>query len=161
MSDFIYGIARVKFNNNTVGYIEKGSWDWGGSKPETVDVEAEQVPDAPVLVLQQKNGQISPTFNMIQLNYQQLQRLCGGELIEESGTVKGWEAPTDAVQIQGPWVIDFASGQSMQIPNGMILSNLGGKLSLTEVSKLECQLKIMKPSNGAAPYKIYDTPQEG
>lgn len=161
MSDFIYGIARVKFNNNTVGYIEKGSWDWGGSKPETVDVEAEQVPDAPVLVLQQKNGQISPTFNMIQLNYQQLQRLCGGSLTEESGSVTGWEAPTDAVQIQGPLTIDFKSGQTMQIPNGMILSNLGGKLSMTEVSKLECQLKIMKPSNGAAPYKIYDTPQEG
>ena len=28
---------------------EKGSWDWGGQKPESVDIEAEQVPDAPVL----------------------------------------------------------------------------------------------------------------
>ena len=24
---FIYGIAAVKFGNDTIGYIEKGSWD--------------------------------------------------------------------------------------------------------------------------------------
>ena len=55
---FIYGIAAVKFKEKTVGYIEKGSWDWGGSKPESTDVEAEQVPDAPVLTLLQKNSHV-------------------------------------------------------------------------------------------------------
>lgn len=163
--DFIYGIARVRFNNNTIGYIEKGSWDWGGSKAETVDVDAEQVPEAPVLILQQKGSQISPTFNMIQLNYQQLQRLLGGTLVNtgegQDAAVTGWEAPTNNVQIQGSWEIDFVSGQTMSIPNGLVLSNLGGKLSLTEVSKLECQLKIMKPNNGGSPYKINNTPEEG
>lgn len=49
--NFIYGIAVVKFGSATIGWIEKGSWDWGGTKPESVDVEAEQVPDAPVLTL--------------------------------------------------------------------------------------------------------------
>lgn len=44
---FMYGIGVVKFGDKTVGYIEKGSWDWGGAKPEKVDVEAEQVPGAP------------------------------------------------------------------------------------------------------------------
>ena len=39
---FIYGIAVVKFNSKEIGYIEKGSWDWGGTKPESTDVEAEQ-----------------------------------------------------------------------------------------------------------------------
>ena len=47
----MYGIGVVKFGDKTVGYIEKGSWDWGGAKPEKVDVEAEQVPGAPVLTL--------------------------------------------------------------------------------------------------------------
>lgn len=41
---FIYGIAVVKFNGKEIGYIEKGSWDWGGTKPESTDIEAEQVP---------------------------------------------------------------------------------------------------------------------
>ena len=30
---FIYGIAAVKFNDKLIGYIEKGSWDWGGTRP--------------------------------------------------------------------------------------------------------------------------------
>ena len=55
--NFIYGIAAVKFGTAVIGYIEKGSWDWGGTKPESVDVEAEQVPDAPVLTLVQKSDQ--------------------------------------------------------------------------------------------------------
>ena len=110
---FIYGIAAVKFKEKTVGYIEKGSWDWGGSKPESTDVEAEQVPDAPVLTLLQKNSQVSPSFNLIQLDYENLQAV------------------------------------------------LGGKLTLTEVSKVECQLKVNKPENGGAPYEINDSVSEG
>lgn len=159
--NFIYGIAAVKFGNDTIGYIEKGSWDWGGTKPESVDVEAEQVPDAPVLTLVQKNGQISPTFNLIQLDYENLQKVLGGTLVKQSDVVKGWQAPTSLVEKSGQWTIDFVSGQTMTIQNGTILANLGGKLTLTEVSKVECQLKVNKPANGGAPYEINDTPSEG
>ena len=166
--NFIYGIAAVKFGSFTIGYIEKGSWDWGGTKPESTDVEAEQVPDAPVLTLLQKNGQISPTFNLIQLDYQNLCQVLGGELVAsqvEVGGVTiehtGWKAPTSLVEKVGSWAIDFVSGQTMTIPNGTLLANLGGKLTLTEVSKVECQLKVNKPSNGGAPYEINDTPVSG
>ena len=61
----------------------------------------------------------------------------------------------------GKWTIDFVSGQTMTIPNGTILANLGGKLTLTEVSKIECQLKVNKPADGGAPYEINNTPSEG
>ena len=165
---FKYGIAEVRFKKkggttkDKVGYIEKGSWDWGGSKPESVDVEAEQVPDAPVLTLLQSNGKISPTFNLIQLDYENLQRSQGGTLIESgSGQDKkiiGWNAPTSLVNLSGEWEIEFASGQTMTIPNATILANLGGKLTLNEASKIECQLKINKPEeDGVPPYKIQDT----
>ncbi len=159
--NFIYGIAAVKFGNVLIGYIEKGSWDWGGKKPETTDVEAEQVPDAPVLTLVQKNGQISPTFNLIQLDYENLKNVLGGTLVGAAGNYTGWKAPTSLVEKSGGWTIDFVSGQTMTIPNGTILANLGGKLTLTEVSKVECQLKVNKPANGDAPYEINDTPVEG
>lgn len=162
---FIYGIAAVKFKEKTVGYIEKGSWDWGGSKPESTDVEAEQVPDAPVLTLLQKNGQVSPTFNLIQLDYENLQAVLGGDLVKTgaSGSEKitGWKAPTTLVEMRGPWEIAFVSGQTMKIPNGTVLANLGGKLTLTEVSKVECQLKVNKPEDGSAPYEINDTLSAG
>ena len=155
--NFIYGIATVKSGDLLIGWIEKGSWDWGGTKPETVDVEAEQVPDAPVLTLLQKNGQISPTFNIIQMDYKNIQALMGGTLVGSEDAPTGWKAPTDLVQKSGKWTIDFVSGQTMTIPNGTILANLGGKLALTEVSKLECQLKINKPEDNSASYEINDT----
>ena len=157
MKKFIYGIAAVYFAEALIGYIEKGSFDWGGSKPESVDVEAEQVPDAPVLTLLTKNGTISPTFNLIQLDYENLKAVLGGTLIGTEGSYTGWKAPTDLVQLSGKWTIDFVSGQTMTIPNGTILANLGGKLTLTEVSKLECQLKVNKPADGGSPYEINDT----
>ena len=162
---FIYGIAAVKFKEKTVGYIEKGSWDWGGSKPESTDVEAEQVPDAPVLTLLQKNSQVSPTFNLIQLDYENLQAVLGGKLVEtgqdSNKKVTGWQAPATLVELRGPWEIQFVSGQTMKIPNGTILASLGGKLTLTEVSKVECQLKVNKPETGGAPSEINDSVREG
>lgn len=163
--DFIYGIAAVKFGQVILGYIEKNSFDWGGTKPESTEVEAEQVPDAPVLTILQKNGRISPTFNIIQLDFQNLKNVLGGELVETMkdgvNTVTGWKAPSALVNISGKFTIDFASGQTMTIPNATILANLGGKLTLTEVSKLECQLKVNKPEDGGAPYEINETPDEG
>ena len=158
---FIYGIAEVRFNTKPIGYIEKGSWDWGGTKPESTDIEAEQVPDAPVLTLMNKNGTIAPTFNLIQLDYENLAAVLGGELVGNTGSYTGWKAPTNLVELRGPWEIEFVSGQTMKIPNGTILSNLGGKLTLTEVSKVECQLKVNKPDTaGTAPYEINDTVSE-
>lgn len=155
---FIYGIAAVKFNQKLIGYIEKGSWDWGGTKPESTDIEAEQVPDAPVLTLLNKNATIAPTFNLIQLDYENIAAVAGGELVGTEGNYTGWKAPIDLVEIRGPWEIDFVSGQTMKIPNGTILSNLGGKLTLTEVSKMECQLKVNKPEDASATsYEINNT----
>lgn len=163
--NFIYGIAAVKKGSTLIGYIEKGSWDWGGTKPESTDVEAEQVPDAPVLTLMQKNGQIAPTFNLIQLNYANIMSVLGGTLVETGSEgnkkVTGWKAPTSLINMTDKWSIDFVSGQTMTIPNGTILANLGGKLTLTEVSKIECQLKVNKPEDGGAPYEINDTLDEG
>ena len=154
---FIYGLARLKKGNKTMGYIEKGSWDWGGTKSEPVDVDAEQVPNAPVLTLISKVGTISPTFNLIQLDYEAFYEVLGGELVGTEGNYTGWKAPTNVVLLTDEWSIDFVSGQTMTIPNGTILANLGGKLTLSEVSKLECQLKINMPSDGGAPYEINDT----
>lgn len=153
--DFLYGLSKMSFNNKEVGYIEKDSFEWGGTAPESVDVEAEQVPDVPVLVLAQKNGTIAPKFNMIQLNYANLADMLGGEATET-----GWKAPTDLVQLSGPCTIDTPSGKRISIPNAMLLSNLDGKLTLTEVSKVACTLKLMKPADGSAPYEILDIPQE-
>lgn len=155
--NFIYGIARVLFNKQEVGWIEKGSWDWGGSKGEITEVFAEQVPATAVLVLSISNGTIKPTFNLIQLSYAMLKMALGGELIGDAQNPTGWSAPTSIIQLTGEISIEFVSGQTCTIPNGLLSANLGGKLALTEVSKLEVQLGVMLPEDGTAPYKIEDS----
>ncbi len=157
--NFIYGIGRMLFNDTEVGYIEKDSFEYGGTKPDTVDVEAEQVPGAPVLTLVQKNGQLSPTFNLIQLNYENIQLMLGGELIEKNNSVTGWKAPTDLVEVTGDVKIETVSGQTIHFPNAAVEASFDGKLALSEVSKIAVQLKVNMPSEGA-PYEIYDTDED-
>ena len=154
---FMYGIGEVRFGEKIIGYIEKNSWDWGGSKPETVDVEAEQVPTAPVLTLVTKNGTIAPTFNLIQLDYENLHLALGGTLVGDSGAYTGWKAPTSLVELRDKCEIDLVSGQTVIIPAATLTANLGGKLTLTEVSKLECKLTANMPSDGSEPYQVLDT----
>lgn len=154
---FMYGIAQVTLDGEAVGYIEKDSWEWGGEKGESVDVNAEQVPGAPVLVLQQSNAKLKPTFNMIQLDYETLHQFLGGTLVGSSGSYTGWKAPTDIIELSGKWAIKLVSGQTVTIPNGKLSANLGGKLALSEVSKLECELAVMAPDDGGAPYEVSDS----
>lgn len=152
----MYGIGKLTLGDFEVGYIEKGSFDFGGKEPESVDIEAEQVPDAPVLSLAQKNGSIEPSFNLIQLNYENIQMALGGTLVKTGEKVTGWEAPSELIDQSGPCVIDLVSGQRITIPNGKILANLSGKLTLTETAKIAVKLKIQKPKEGGAPYSIND-----
>ena len=154
---FMYGIGVVKFGEKQIGYIEKNSWDWGGVKPEKVEVEAEQVPGAPVLTLVTKNGTIAPTFNLIQLDYENLHLAMGGTLIGTEGAYTGWKAPTELVELRDKCEIKLKSGQTVRIPNATLMGNLGGKLTLTEVSKIECQMTVNAPAGGGSPYEVVNT----
>lgn len=154
---FMYGIGEVTFGGKAIGYIEKGSWNWGGKKPETVDVEAEQVPTAPVLTLVTKNGTIAPTFNLIQLDYENLHLALGGTLVGEPGAYTGWKAPSDLVELRGECKIKLVSGQTVTMANATMTANLDGKLTLTEVSKIACQLTANMPSDGSSPYEVNDS----
>lgn len=158
----MYGVGAVKYKDFVVGYIERNSFDMGGQKPESAKIEAEQVPGTPVLIIPQSNGSIAPTFNVIQLNYENLHSLLGGtmhykEEDSEKKTPIGWTAPTAAVLLTGPWEIALVSGQSILIPNGTLLSNLGGKLTLTETAKIECTLEVAMPEDGSQPYGVFNT----
>ena len=56
----MYGLGAVKYKDFVVGYIEPGSFDMGGVKPESTKINAEQVPGTPVLIIPQSNGSIAP-----------------------------------------------------------------------------------------------------
>lgn len=158
----MYGVGEVKFSGFTIGYIEKGSFDLGGQKGEVTKIEAEQAPGTPVLVIPQSNGTISPTFNLVQLDYENLHTCLGGYLHyaandSEKTTPIGWTAPKSIVVLEGPWEIKLVSGQSILIPNALFQSDLEGKLALTEVAKVACQLEPMAPEDGGQPYGVFDS----
>lgn len=158
----MYGIGAVCFKNKDIGYIEKNSFDLGGKKPEAAEIEAEQVPGAPVLIIPQSNGTIGPTFNAIELVYENLQALLGGKIHKKQKdgkeVVTGWTAPSSVLILSGPFELRLVSGQSILLPNATLLCNLGGKLTLTETAKVECQLKLAAPEEKEIPpYGIYDS----
>lgn len=153
---FQYGIGQLMINDFVVGYIEKDSFDYGGQKGESVGVNAEQVPSVPVLVLQQSNGTIKPTFNIIQVDYKNLVKTMGGSVVGPAENPTGWNAPSEIVRVGGYVQIDLVSGQSVLIPQSVVTANLGGKLCLTETSKIEVELGIEQPSEGS-PYGTHDT----
>ena len=78
------------------------------------------------------------------------------ELLAQEDPV-GWTAPSVAMVMQGPWKLDLVSGKSILIPNATLLSNLGGKLTLTETAKIECTLEVAMPEDGSQPYGVFDT----
>ena len=88
----MYGVGAVKYKDFVVGYIEKNSFDMGGQKPESAKIEAEQVPGTPVLIIPQSNGSIAPTFNVIQLNYENLHSLLGGTMHSNGKESNGRES---------------------------------------------------------------------
>lgn len=157
--DFMYGIGEVRYRGTKIGYIAKNSFDLGGEKPQAAEIEAEQVPGSPVLVIAQSNGKIGPKFDMIQLTFESLQRLLGGRLIKSSdGTITGWTAPRSALVLEGPWEIKLVSGQSILIPNATLLTDLGGKLTLSETAKIEVELKVAMPTEeGIPPYGVFNS----
>lgn len=157
--NFMYGIGEVLYRGEKIGYIAKNSFDLGGVKPEAAEIEAEQVPGSPVLVIAQSNGKIGPKFDMIQLSFESLQQLLGGRLIKNSeNKVTGWTAPRSAMVMEGPWELELVSGQSILIPNATLLADLAGKLTLTETAKIEVELKVAMPTEeGVPPYGVFDS----
>ena len=156
--NFMYGIGAVKYKGTKVGYIEKNSFDLGGSKPEVAKIEAEQCPGASVLNIPQSNGKIAPNFNMIQLNFESLKQFLGGALHKKGETTTGWTAPSSTIILAGPWEIALVSGQSILIPNATLLSDLGGKLALTETAKIEVSLEISMPTTkDVPPYGVFSS----
>lgn len=154
--NFMYGLGALKYKGRPVGYVAKNSFDMGGTKPESTDIEAEQVPGTPVLVIPQSNGKIAPKFDLIQLNFESLQQFLGGTLHKEGETIVGWTAPAAAMVMDGPWELELVSGQSVLIPNATLLSDLAGKLTLTETAKIEVELKVSMPATaGVPPYGVF------
>lgn len=152
VNKFMYGIGEVTIGEVVVGFIEKDSFQFNGKEAEIVEVFASQNKGAPVAVLTQKAATIAPSFNLIQLDFANLELVMGGKKTETS-----WEAPAEVVTIEKKVVIKTDSGHTITIPKAKIVANFEGGLLLTDVAKVKVTLTPLAESAEAAPYKIEKT----
>ena len=121
----MYGVGRLRFKQQTLGYIQKGTFKLNGQKGTNAKVEAEQVPSAPVLVIPQTNGSIAPSFGLIEWDYAIMHLLMGGTLVrDDAGNTIGWRAPGGLVETRGEFVIETMSKKRITIFDSLLQSFL-------------------------------------
>lgn len=161
MNDFMYGLAAVKVGEKVLGYIEENSFKLNGAKGEVTKVNAAQKHGGPVLVIPKSNGTIAPSFDLIQMNYEHMAALMGGEVVKDDGQkVKGWDAPSELVQVTTPLTIQTDSAHEIKIKKAFVSAYIDGDLSLDSVSKVKVETEVMIPDDGGKPYSIEDVATE-
>lgn len=151
----MYGLAAVKVDQKLLGYIEENSFKLNGSKGEVTKINAAQVHGGPVLVIPKSNGTIAPTFDMIQMSFENMQTLMGGEL-KKDGTqnIIGWKAPSKLIQITKPVTIQTDSEHEISIKKALISAYIDGDLNLDSVSKVKVEVTVMTPDDNSEPFEI-------
>lgn len=162
-SKYMRGIAALKFNGETLGYVKKGSFKLNGKEAEYTPIEAEQVPDGPVEIILTKNATIEPTFSLIELEYERLQATMGGALVKEGEgadvKVVGWDAPVNLDAVIGNFVLDFYTGRSIPVPRALLLASITGDVTFATPTELSCKVLPIKDLSDVqkATYGIRDT----
>lgn len=156
MSEFLYGLAAVKVDGKLLGYIEENSFKLNGAKGEATEINAAQKHGGPVLVIPKSNGTIAPGFDLIQMNYEHMAELMGGEVTKTGEQITGWKAPSSLVQITKPMTIQTDSSHEINIKKAFISAYIDGDLNLDSVSKIKVETKVLIPDDGSNPYSIDD-----
>lgn len=162
MSKFMYGLLSVKIGEKVVGYIEENSFKFNGEKGEVTEIKAAQVKGASVLAIPKSNGKISPSFDLIDLDYEALALLLGGDVIKTGESPRapratGWKAPSKLINITNKVEIQTDSAHKIVIKKALITAYIDGDLNLDSVAKLKVEVKPLQPDEvGAEPYSIED-----
>lgn len=159
-SEIMYGLEELKKDGVSLGYIEEDSFEWGGAGGEVTEIKAAQKPNYPVLVIPKSNGTQKPTFNLIQLSFENLQKILGGTLKKTGENITGWSAPSKILAITGKFTIDTANKKRITISRALVQGFIDGGLNLTGVSKIKCTLSIMEPEQGEDPFSVDDIADE-
>lgn len=162
---YMRGIAALKFKGSTLGYVKKGSFKLNGAKAEYTPIEAEQVPDGPVDIIITKGATIKPTFSLIELEYERLQVILGGELVKDKTNqekIIGWDAPVDMEAVIGDFELEFYSGRVLPMPRALLLAAVDGDVSYSTPVELTCEIVPIKDlaDDKKSLYGIHDKAEE-
>lgn len=146
----IYGLDVFKFNGKELGYISEDGLEWGGDKPEKVKINAAQVKNGPVKVITKGVGTNVITFKLIQLMGTNCKDVMGGDVDAQGNYTP---SPTSTA-LEGSAEIKCDSGHTITISRAVLSAKPAGKISGSELFSIDCELEILVPTDGTAPYKI-------
>ena len=144
----MYGLAAVKLDDLLLGYIEEGSFKLNGAKGEVTEINAAQKHGGPVLVIPKSNGTIAPSFDLIQMDYDNMATLMGGAVVKTGEQTTGWSAPSALVQTSGKLTIQTDSSHEIVVKKAFVSAYIDGDLSLGSVSKIKVETKALIPDDG-------------
>lgn len=149
---YIMLLDALMFNNKKIGVISDEGIDWGGDSAEYIKLWGAQVRNAPVKKIKKKDGTNVLKFTLIELLPQNCADVMGGSVTGER-----WDAPANAVSLCGPLKILAGTGQTIEIKNmtldGLVRGKIGGDTPLG----IECELEMVKPTDGSSPFSMYPT----
>lgn len=148
---FMYGLDAFTFSKKVLGYISEEGLAWGGDKPEKVKINAAQVKSGPVKVITKNSGSQLISFKLIQLKAENCKDVMGGEAAADGS----YTPPSKLVDLEGPADIKCDSGHTIRIYKGSLSAKPAGNINGSEVLALECELEMLVPDDGGAPYKIF------
>jgi hypothetical protein len=149
---YIYGLNRLTFDGTVIGYIKDDGLSAGGDAPSKTQIRAAQVKNAVVKVLVTTPGSKKFTFNLIQLTGTDFKDVFGGAVDATTGV---YTAPVSEAVREGSAVIECHSGHVIEIAKASLTGNLAGAISLAETLSIACEMEVLTPENGAAPFKVY------
>jgi hypothetical protein len=148
----IYGLSKLTFDGKVFGYIKEEGLSAGGDAPSKTLIRAAQAKNAVVKVLVTTPGSKKFTFNLIQLKGANFQDVFGGSVNATTGV---YTAPVAEAVQEGAALIEFESGHVLEIFRASLVGNLAGAISMSEVLSINCELEILIPEDGSAPFKMY------
>jgi hypothetical protein len=149
---YIYGLSRLTFDGKVFGYIKDDGLSVGGDAPSKTLVRAAQAKNAVVKVLVTTPGSKKFTFNLIQLMGTSFKDVFGGSVDADTGD---YTAPVAETVMEGDALIEFESGHVLEIAKASLVGSLAGAVSLSETLSINCEMEILTPDDGGAPFKIY------
>lgn len=148
---FMYGVDVFNFNKKPLGYISEEGLAWGGDKPEKVKINAAQIKSGPVKVITKNSGSQLITFKLIQLKGENCKDVMGGEVAADGS----YTPPAKLADLEAVADIKCDSGHTIRVFKGSLSAKPAGNINGSEVLALECELEMLVPDGGGAPYKIF------
>ncbi len=150
LDGIILHLAKMELKGAEVGLISEEGVDWGGEKPQFVEVVAAQTRSVVKKVLK-KAGTNVMSFKLIELKVANLMQLLGGSA--DSGTPEKWLAPLTPVLIEGALKLTTVTGQVVEAAKVSLSGEVRGTIGGDDPLYVECEMTVLNDGE-TSPFSI-------